>query len=124
MIIIAAGSFYTFLCGSHAVGWALVAQQARSRKFVDLCQFVRAFIIAPFVFVGAVFLITGMGFLIWKVLIPNILTVLLVIATIVGSCVILGGLGFLVISPAIKKVYGVAKPFSERICIVLYRSTK
>lgn len=113
--------FWAYLFCSYCVGWALVAQRARIKGVVDLCQFVRAFLLAPVVLSFTI--VTG--FLTFKfvanVVIPNFLTFLIVIAIGGGSIVILGLTGYFVVKPAVMKAYGVAKPFSEKICIVLYR---
>lgn len=116
--------FYTFLVAAHAVGWCLVAHHVRSKGIIDLCQFVRMFIYAPFVLAIAMFCAGALILLIVEAVIPHILSILFGVAVIIGSCVILGLLGYFVVTPAIKKAHGIVKPFSEKICIVLYRSTK
>lgn len=122
--MIITSSFYTFIVGAHAFGWALVARQARNERIVDLCQFVRAFIFAPFALAGSTLLLFMVGALVWGVLLPNIIKISEIFAIMIGACVILGVLGYFVITPAVKKAKGIAKPFSEKICVVLYRSKK
>lgn len=113
-------SFLMFLLCSYAVGWAGVALRAKFTGMVDLCQFVQTFIIAPFaltlVGAGVFALLT----LLWKCIIPNIIPSLIVVAFIATTVGIMFLSGRYVVVPAVKKAYGVAKPFSEKICIVLY----
>ena len=116
--------FYTFLVGAHAVGWCLVSQRARKEGLVDLCQFVRAFIFAPFVFALGVMFTIIVWMMVWKVIVPNIGAILIAIAIVFGACAVLGAIGYFVIAPSVKKAYGVALPFSEKICIILYKSAK
>lgn len=113
--------FYTFLCGSHAMGWAIVARRAREERFVDLCQFVRSFIFAPFIFAFAILVIAGGYYFTKDILIPNALHIVLGLSVVVGTVLILTALGYFAVAPAIKKAYGIAKPFSEKICIVMYK---
>ena len=40
--------FLTFLLCSYAVGWCINGFVAREKRMLDLCQFVRSFLMAPF----------------------------------------------------------------------------
>lgn len=114
--------FYNFLCSAHAVGWCLVAQRAMKKGMVDLCQFLRAFLFAPFALVFSMLMFLLVGRLIRFIIIPNFINFSLGVLTVVGSVVIMGGVGYFGIAPAVKKAHGIVKPFSEKICIVLYRT--
>lgn len=116
--------FLIFLVGAHAGGWFLVARRVQKHGFIDLCQFVREFIYSPFILSFFLALVTMWMLLFWKCIIPNFLSILTALAIIFGTVCILGALGYFVISPAVKKVHGIAKPFSEKLCIVLYRAKK
>jgi len=45
-------SFILFLLGSYAMGWAISALHAKLAGFLDLCQFIRHFMIAPIALLG------------------------------------------------------------------------
>lgn len=110
-----------FALSSYATGWVLVIRRARKRGMVDLCQFIRAFIFAPFVAAAAMLLsvsVFRMG--IAAARFPHWIEVAITFSVIVGTILAATLIGLFAIKPAIGKAYGVAKPFSEKICIVLY----
>lgn len=105
---------------SYATGWAMVSVHAKVKQRIDLCQFVRAFILSPFVFAPGAFITLILGELGW-IIISHIGTVLLWSAGAGVVTLILALLGIFVAAPIVKKAHGVAKPFTDKICIVLYR---
>jgi len=56
-----------------------------------------------------------------NVILPNFWKIVTGVTFIVGACSIMGLVGYFGVRPAVKKAYGVAKPFSDKICVVLYR---
>lgn len=108
--------FTAFLLCSYATGWVIIGHTANKTGKVDLCQFVRSFLFAPFLFVFGVIVST----LAITIIVPNILYILEFVTLLVVTCTVLGVAGYFVVTPAVKKAYGVAKPFSDKICIVLY----
>lgn len=119
-------SFLTsYLVCSYAVALVLIAHKALRTEVVDLCDLVRRIIYAPFVtvIVGFFsFVIVGViWLLVWELIIPNIFTIIKFLLMIIGGLVLFTAFSMYVISPAVKKSYGVVKPFSSKICIVLYK---
>jgi hypothetical protein len=114
-------TFLTFLLCSYAVGWCINGFVARMKRMLDLCQFVRSFLYAPFFLcLIAVFLFLAYQFVV-GMLIPHWPVVLLGTTCVAGSAFIIKIIAEYAVVPAVKKTYGVAKPFSEKICIVMYR---
>jgi hypothetical protein len=114
-------AFITFLLCSYCMGWCINGLFAIDNQRLDLCQFLRSFVLAPFA-VCATFVLLFTGFQLFiKILIPNCWISLIVITSVIGAALILKLIGQYAVAPAVKKMYGVAKPFSERLCIVLYR---
>lgn len=110
-----------FAISSYATGWCLVGYRAARKGIVDLCQFVRAFFFAPFITAIAMGLTLALGTIAIDVIVPNMLKFLAVMGTIVGVFAALWATGYFVVKPSVKKAYGIAKPFSEKICIVMYK---
>lgn len=113
--------FLSLLFTSYAVGWILNGLLARSRGTLDLCQFVQSFILSPLV----LFIIICISFLseqfIIKVFIPHWKEMLILFISAVGVGTIIFLTARYAVVPAVKKTYGIAKPFSEKICIILYK---
>lgn len=109
--------FLQFLLCSYCVGWCMVGYHARKRGIVDLCQFVQFFIVAPLVTIISGVLLR----VFWIAVLPNFWFILKCVASLIASGVVLGITGQFIVKPAVKKFHGVAKPFSDKICIVLYK---
>ena len=105
-----------YLVCSYALGWAMVGLLARRNGIVDLCQFVQQFFWAP--------LVLALIFIILEAILPNIWRIAEALGIVLGACIILGVFGVFVLKPTVGKIYGVAKPFSEKICVVMYREEK
>lgn len=114
-------SIWQLLICSYATGWVMIALQAKQKGMVDLCQFVRWFALSPFIFILIALISTRFGYWLWTVIIPNIMKILYGIILAAGAVSIFFGLGYFAVMPAVKKAYGIAKPFSDKICIVLYK---
>lgn len=112
--------FLTFLLCSYAIGWSINGLFAIKNRMLDLCQFVQLFLIAPFVF-GLIIPMLVTIYLVAKVLIPHWQIILLAATCIIGTADIAFFICRYAVVPAVKRAYGVAKPFSEKICIVLHR---
>lgn len=113
-------SLTSFLLCSYAVGWMLVARHAMKRWSLNVCQFVQKFIFSPFLVVAA----GGIGFLLLIfgiVIIINFLIIVKCLLILITTLAILGAVGHFVIVPAANKITGATKPFSDKICITLYK---
>ena len=109
-----------FVLLSYCVGWVLIALKAKDSGFVDLCDLVRRFLLAPFVTAGII--VFGMLFSALLVLAaPHALIICKIFVMAVGVFAIF--LVFLkyAIVPGVKKSYGVIEPYSSKLCVVLYR---
>jgi len=110
----------TFLLCSYSIGWANIGRKAIKYGVIDLCDLVRTFMFSPFITaVATPFLSLGMAFT--YLLILNIWIAIKVVLTVVVGIVIFGLIGNYAVMPAVKKSYGIVKPFSSKICVVLYR---
>ena len=110
-----------FLVGSYGLGWAIVARLAIKSWSVDLCQFIRSFVLSPILFALLMIVLMAAYVLMFIVIIPNLKQILIGIAIIISVCCTIGVIGYFVIRPTINKAIGVAKPISSKLCIVLYR---
>lgn len=118
-ILVSANLPWFLLC-SYCIGWVLALRRAKEYEMLDLCQFIRGFIYSPFILIC----LAGCGilaFMFFAVVIHFISTILTVSALLILSCLGLGIVGNFIVVPTVKKAYGVARPFSSKICIVLYR---
>lgn len=110
----------SFLVSSYGVALVLVAIAALLDGVVDLCGLVKMLIISPIItFIAGALLCGGIGLII--IIFQNILFVLKIILFFVTAVSVFALVSNYVIAPSVKKVVGITKPFSENICVVLYR---
>ena len=111
----------SFLLCSYSIGWIINGLRARHNGYLDICSFIQSFIFSPFVCAVLCIIAWIIIYGIIPALIANFFGVLKFIGIIVVSlCIFIFG-GKYVVAPAVGKAYGVVKPFSEKICVVIYR---
>src|SRR5690606_25612441 len=97
----------------------LVAYKAYKEGYLDLCDFVRRFIFAPFVLVAISFL--GYTYLLIVLLIiPNFLAIIGGVLGFAVAVALVMFTGIYIVTPAVKKSYGVVEPFTSKLCVVMY----
>lgn len=115
-------SFLTsFVVSSYATALVLIALKAKHEGILDLCAMIRCIMLSPFVtFASGVFL-SILSFIVMGIILPNILAIIKWMTILIAGAAIITLLGNFVVAPIVKKSYGITKPFTSKICIVLWK---